>query len=132
MNIKPRSTRSGKTTPISCPRNKVAQLRAPLNLPVHHSIIVVMGLRGDLNWDPTMPRDASVSEGRCEIFPPGDRRRQDWYTQLKTPAGRWQRNTSWQVATKHIHIYMYINIYSSRLEKPTLAVRETISERLSA
>ena len=35
---------------------------SPWNPFDHHNIIILRGLWGDLNWDPVMPRDASLSD----------------------------------------------------------------------
>ena len=46
----------------------------PLKLPIHHSTVVMRGLRAALNWDPIMPGTASLSGSyglvRC-CFPAG-------------------------------------------------------------
>ena len=44
--------------------NHGGQLRAP----VHHSTMVFRGLRGILNWAPSMSKDASLSDTECEFF----------------------------------------------------------------
>ena len=48
------------------------QLRASLKLPVHHSTIVLSGLRGTPNLAPIIPRNASLSDSLCEIFQSGE------------------------------------------------------------
>ena len=37
----------------------------------HHGTMVLMNLRFTLNWSPIMPRDASVSDSRCNVLQSG-------------------------------------------------------------
>ena len=61
----------------SCPRDWrfsaswSAQLKDLLKPFVHHSTIVLRGLRDALYWSPIMPRDASLSHRQCKLFQPG-------------------------------------------------------------
>ena len=38
---------------------------------VHHSTIILKGLKGTLNLTPMMPRDDNLSDIQCEIFQSG-------------------------------------------------------------
>ena len=48
-----------------------AQVRVPLKSPAHHITIVLLGLKGALNFNPIMPRDASLSDSKCRFFQSG-------------------------------------------------------------
>ena len=68
--------RTGKTSPIrrhNCPRDwRLSASRGtnwgPLKPLIHHSTIVLRGLRGALDQDAIMPRDASFLECQYKFF----------------------------------------------------------------
>ena len=68
-------TRYGNTTAIT-PIRETGVFRhhlGPIEAPVHHSTIVLGGLRKALNWYPIMLRYASTSDRQCEILLSGMR-----------------------------------------------------------